>query len=44
MNDICMFSGIDGPADMRLIYGTRIAGMNLRTRKDAKVNIYYTYI
>ncbi|KAK9932100.1 hypothetical protein M0R45_019350 [Rubus argutus] len=28
--------GTDGPADMRLICGTRIAGMNHKTRKAAK--------
>lgn len=35
-----VFSGIDGPAGMRLTCGTRTAGMNHRTKKDAKVNIY----
>ena len=31
--------GIDGLEDMKLICGTRIAGMSLRTRKEDKVRI-----
>ncbi|WVZ20803.1 hypothetical protein V8G54_008125 [Vigna mungo] len=31
-------TGTDGQADMKLICGTRIAGMSHRTRKDDKVS------
>lgn len=32
------YTGTDGQADMKLICGTRIAGMSHRTRKDDKVS------
>ncbi|KAL4281523.1 hypothetical protein GQ457_03G045220 [Hibiscus cannabinus] len=34
---------IGGRADMKLIYGTRIAGMNHKTKKDAKGNLLVVF-
>lgn len=36
--DVKPWSGTGGQVDMKLICGTRIAGMSLRTRKDVKVS------
>ena len=35
--DYVNVSGIGGQGDLKLIYGTRIVGMNHKIRKDAKV-------